>query len=320
MKYYQAPMEGVNIASYREAQEKFFGGIDKQFSPFLVPNDGVKFKQKQLVDILPEHNPSTNLVPQVLTNKSKDFIRVAGEIKELGYDVINLNLGCPSGTVVAKQKGSGFLSTPEHLDRFLDEIFTSCDIKISIKTRLGIEHADEFVKILSIYNQYKMEELIIHPRVQKDFYKRPPNIDFFGEIFSSSKNPVCYNGDIFTPSQCLEIQKKFPPLNSIMLGRGNIANPGLAREIATGIKLNNTELREFHDYIYHYNLEKQCGNTNVLYRMKEYWYYMIQTFPDSKKFAKRIKKAVKLEVYEEIMDELFEQRQAGDYFNPYNIL
>lgn len=319
MKYYAAPMEGVNVAMYREAQHEYFGGIDKHFSPFLVPNDGVKFKQRQLVDILPENNANINLVPQVLTNKADDFIRVAKEIQDLGYEVINLNLGCPSGTVVAKNKGSGFLSVPEELDEFLYKVFEACDVKISIKSRLGKDSKDEFYRILEIYNKYQLDELIIHPRIQKDFYKNKPHLDFLDSVINESKNKIGYNGDIFTLSQCAEIEKRFPEIDSIMLGRGLVCNPALAREISTGEGLGNDELRKFHDYLYHENLERQCGNTNVLYRMKEYWYYMNHTFPDSKKYWKKIKKATKLEVYDEVVNDLFTSKKAGQYFDPYTI-
>lgn len=319
MKYYAAPMEGVNVAMYREELDKQFGGIDRHFSPFLVPNDGVKFKKKQLLDILPENNPTIELVPQVLTNKSEDFIRVAGEISELGYDEVNLNLGCPSGTVVSKNKGSGFLSVPEELEKFLYNIYESCDVKISIKTRLGKDEKEEFYKILEIYNKFNIEELIIHPRIQKDYYKNKLHLDFFESLVDESKNPVGFNGDIFSPNQCEEIEKRFPQVQSIMLGRGLVANPALAREVVTGEKLTNVQLREFHDYLYQENLRRQSGNTNVLYRMKEYWYYMNHTFPDSKKHWKRIKKATKLEVYDEAVEDLFASRVAGQYFDPYTL-
>lgn len=317
MKYYGAPMEGVNTAFYRNAQAELFGGVDKFFSPFLVPNDGVRFKQKQLYDILPERNENINLVPQLLSNRVEDFIRSAKEIQELGYKEINFNLGCPSGTVVTKKKGSGFLAYPDELDAFLYEIFSKCDIGISIKTRLGKEDPEEFDKILEIYNQYKMTELIIHPRVQKDMYKKPPHLEYFGEIVGKSKNLVCYNGDIFSPADCKEITERFPGLDSIMLGRGLITCPSLIREIEGGEKLDKLEMRQLHDRLFCDYQSYLSGDTNLLYRMKEYWYYMSHSFYESKKFSKKIRKATKLEQYTQIVDELFEQLEIGDYFNPY---
>lgn len=310
-------MEGVNTAFYRNVQTKYFGGVDKFFSPFLVPNDGVRFKAKQLFDIVPERNENISLIPQILTNRADDFVRASKEIQELGYDEINFNLGCPSGTVVTKKKGSGFLAYPEELDDFLYEIFSRCDVKLSIKTRLGKEEPEEFYRILEIYNKYKMTELIIHSRVQKDMYKNPPLVDFFGTIFHESKNPVCYNGDIFTPEDALDIQQKFPELDSIMLGRGLIACPSLIREIQGGATLDKDEFRELHDELFKQYQEYLSGDMNLLYRMKEYWYYMSHSFFDCKKYSKRIRKANKLDVYQGTIVEMFDILDVGNYFYPY---
>lgn len=317
MKIYAAPLEGVNLAPYRKFQEEQFGGVDKHFAPFLSPNDGVRFKKKQLIDILPEHNHNMNVVPQILTNRAADFIRVAQDLEELGYMEVNLNLGCPSGTVVSKGKGSGFLCQPDLLEEFLKEIFEKVSIDISVKTRLGKENPEEFHKVLEIYNEFNMKELIIHPRIQKDFYKNPTRLDFFEEVVDQSKNKVCFNGDIFTPEDYHTIIERFPQLDSIMLGRGLIANPALGREIKVGQGLTKDELRRFHDDIYQYNLEKQCGNTNVLYRMKEYWYYMNHVFPESKKQWKKIKKSVKLDAYECAVEAIFDLPGDLGYFTPY---
>ncbi len=317
MKYYGAPMEGVNTAFYRNAHKEFFGGVNKYFSPFLVPNDGVRFKNKQLFDILPERNETVNLVPQLLSNRVEDFIRAAKEIQDLGYKELNFNLGCPSGTVVTKKKGSGFLAYPEELDAFLYEIFSRCDIGISIKTRLGKENPEEFFPILDIYNKYEMTELIIHPRVQKDMYKKPPHMEHFGEMIKESKNKVCYNGDVFTPEDGKQIMEAYPQLDSIMLGRGLIACPSLIREIEGGPSLSKEEMLRLHNQLFAEYKDYLSGDTNLLYRMKEYWYYMHHCFVDSEKYHKKIRKATKLDVYQEIIDSLFANKEVGNYFNPY---
>ncbi len=319
MKYYGAPMEGVNTAFYRNAQQELVGGIDRYFSPFLVPNgEGVKFKKKQLFDLLPERNEGIELIPQILTNNAEDFIRTAQEIRELGYQEVNLNLGCPSGTVVAKKKGSGFLAFPQELDEFLDKIFTQADIKISIKTRLGKDYPEEIYGLLEIYNQYPMTELIVHPRIQKEMYKYPPHMEIFGEVLKKSKNKVCYNGDIFTPEDGERIAGLFPELDSMMLGRGLIANPALVREITTGMLLTKAEVIAMHNRIFAEYQDYLSGDTNLLYRMKEYWYYMSHCFLENKKLYKKIRKATKLDVYQEVVQEIFETLEVGGYFDPYS--
>ncbi len=318
IKYYGAPMEGVNSVFYRNAQEELFGGIEKHISPFLVPNgDGIRFKRKQLMDILPENNRVEQVTPQLLTNKAEDFVRASKEFADLGYKEVNLNLGCPSGTVVSKKKGSGFLAYPEELDQFLYEIFEKCPLEITVKTRLGIVDPEEFYPILEIYNRYQMRELILHPRVQKDMYKYPPHMAGVQKIIEESKNPICYNGDIFTPQDAKLIAETYPQINSIMLGRGLITNPALVREIEGGKRLELEEIIALHNRLYSEYKEYLFGDTNLLYRMKEYWYYLIMNFEDHKKLYKKLRKATKLETYQEVVHDIFTTLPLTGYFDPY---
>lgn len=309
MKYYLAPLEGITGYIYRNAYEKVFHNIDKYFTPFVVPNQSKKLKTKELRDVLPENNKGMNVVPQILTNNSEYFINTAIRLKDLGYDEINLNLGCPSGTVVSKGKGSGFLAHREELDRFLDEIYKIEDMKISLKTRLGIDSADEFTEIMKIYNKYPLEELIIHPRTQKDYYKNTPNLEVFKEAMASSKNPICYNGDIFSVNDHNKLITDIPSVDKIMLGRGIIANPGLMSEIINGTMINKEILRDFHNEIFNGYIELFKDETIVLYKMKEVWGYMIWIFSDNKKYAKKIKKSQNLNEYRAIVSSLLAEQQ-----------
>lgn len=306
MNIYLAPLEGNTGYNYRKAVCECFGGFDKYFIPFINPNQRGKLSHREKNDVLPEHNEGMHAVPQILTRYPEDFIRTAQILQEeYGYEEINLNLGCPSRTVVTKGRGAGFLEYPDELERFLDEIFEKCEVKISIKTRLGMEEAWEFEDLLKIYNKFPLEELIVHPRVQKDYYKNMPNLEAFEKAFAESENPVCYNGNIFTKTDCEKLTERFQKLDCIMLGRGAMANPALAREIRGGKKIEKEELRRFHDMLYAAYCEEIPGDRNILFRMKEFWSYMAPMFADSKKYAKKIKKSEKRVVYESAVQELF---------------
>ena len=308
MKFYFAPMEGLTGYIYRNAHYDLFQGIDKYFAPFIVANQTESFKTRGFKDILPENNRSTNLIPQLLTNNAADFIRFARRIKMLGYNEINLNLGCPYGTVVAKNRGSGFLAKREELDVFLEEIFAAGVAKISVKTRLGKDGPEEFYALIQIFNKYPLKELIIHPRIQKDFYKNKPNLEVFKDALRLSKNPICYNGDIFTVQTYREFTATFPNVDTLMLGRGLIANPGLAGQITEHLMLDKQLLKDFHDQIYADYKTILFGDKHVLFKMKELWFYMIAMFADHAKYAKKIKKAERLYDYEEIVADLFRER------------
>lgn len=309
MKYYLAPMEGITGHIYRNAYEKYFHNIDKYFTPFIVPNQSLSLKTKELRDLLPENNEGLNVVPQILTNDAEGFILTANKLKQLEYDEINLNLGCPAGTVVSKKRGSGFLAYPEELDKFLDEIYKIKDMKISIKTRLGKEMPEEFYNLIEIYNKYPLEELIIHPRTREDFYGNTPNLKMFKEALSLSKHSICYNGDIFTTENYHEIVKEFSEIDKVMLGRGVLANPGLIDEIKDNNFISKEILKEFHDEIFENYTILLNEDKNAMYRMKELWGYMSHIFTDNKKYYKKIKKAQKAKDYRDAVSRLFEEQE-----------
>lgn len=307
MKYYFAPMEGITGYLYRNAHREFFPHVDRYFIPFLVPNQKKCFRARERNDILPEHNQGLEAIPQILTNKAEEFLAAAGELERYGYREVNLNLGCPSRTVVSKGRGSGFLGNPEQLERFLEEIFEKTDMEISIKTRIGKDSPKEFGRLLEIYGKYPLKELIIHPRIQQDFYRNRPNLEVFGESLRLCSCPVCYNGDIRTVKDAQALKKKFPEIGCIMLGRGLLANPGLAGELQEKAPADRERLRAFHDRLYWGYREVFSGEKNVLFKMKEFWTYLVLNFEDAEKYAKKIRKAQKLSGYEAAVNDLFEK-------------
>ena len=306
MNFYFAPLEGLTGYIYRNAHHAFFPkGIAKYFSPFIVANQSDSFKTRDLNDILPENNQGICLVPQLLTNNADDFIHTAKRIKLLGYNEINLNLGCPSGTVVSKNRGSGFLAKRAELDLFLEKIFDQSVTGISIKTRIGKDSPEEFEALIEIFNKYPVEELIIHPRVQTDFYRNKPNMEVFQAALDRSRNPVCYNGDIFTAEDYDRFSAGCPGVGTVMLGRGLLMNPGLINELLYHIKPKKNQLRGFHEKVYEGYRKVLYGEKDVLFKMKELWSYMILMFSDNAKHAKRIKKAQTLQAYDEAVSCLF---------------
>ena len=307
MKLYLAPLEGITGYIYRNAWHKVFGGEDRCYTPFLSPNQNYKFQSRERNDVCPEHNREVALVPQLLTNRADYFLWAAGELEQMGYREVNLNLGCPSGTVTAKKKGSGLLAYPEELEAFLAEIFQKCPIEISVKTRLGKERGEEFGPLLDIFNRYPIKELIVHPRVQKDFYKNSPDLECFRTAAENSRSPVCYNGDIFTLEDFRKFQEEFPGTDRLMLGRGVLANPALMREIRGGEKLKKEEMRRLHDEVLAGYQDVMPGERPVLFKMKELWAYMAWMFPEPEKKLKKLWKTTGMASYEGAVREFFWQ-------------
>jgi len=315
MKIYFAPMEGITGYIFRNAHRKYFGGIDKYFTPFLAPNQTHCFMPREKRDILPEHNEGIPVIPQILTNQAEHFIKTAKVLKEFGYEEVNLNLGCPSGTVTAKKRGAGFLSEPDALDTFLYRIFAETDTKLSVKTRIGISEPEEFETLLEIYNAYPMEELIIHARLQKDFYKGVPHMDWFDYAVQYSKPKLCYNGNLFSAADYEKWKAAYPEIPSVMLGRGAVADPSLPLQLCGGKRMTKDVFLAFHQEICDGYLTWQCGDRNVLFKMKELWFYFGLLFPDGKKLLKKIKKAQNLKDYFAYVEQLVKQCEMDGQVN-----
>lgn len=312
MKFYFAPLEGVTGFTYRNAFADLFGGMDKYYAPFISPSVNDRMKGKEIRDLLPENNNSNiNLIPQILTNRADYFIKAANQVMELGYtDEININIGCPSGTVVAKNKGAGFLREPDMMDIFFDEIFDwkenvlKSDLKISVKTRIGVNNADEFEEIMQVYNRYPISELTVHPRTRAQMYRDTPDMDAFSYAVNVSKNPLCYNGDINKVEDYNKIAEMFD-IDAVMIGRGLIANPNLVNEIKCGEKLNMDMLIKYHNRLYQDFEAIMKADKHLLFKMKEFWNYVSWNFEDEHKCAKLIRKCQNLYKYQQAIDEIF---------------
>ena len=257
-------------------------------------------------------------VPQILTNNVEDFLCTAQKLGDYGYKEVNLNLGCPSRTVVTKGRGAGFLDEPQKLDRFLDKVFEECNLEISIKTRIGMEDPEEFETILPIYNKYPLKELIIHPRLQKEGYKGTPHLEAFAEAVEALQCPLCYNGDITSPETLAHILEKLPMVDTVMIGRGILQNPGLLQQLKAtstdfdGVSLPSSEdcldvLKEFHNSLLAGYQVIMSGDTNTLYKMKDLWTFLSRSFESPDKYVKKIRKATDVSDYKLAVNALFRE-------------
>ena len=308
MNLYFAPLEGIGGYIYRNAQADYFEKADKYFSPFLAPNQNRSISPKEYKDIAPEHNEDITLVPQIMANNAEIFLKAAQELEQLGYKEINLNLGCPSRTVVTKYRGAGFLAKPDALEQFLEEVYSKLNIRLSLKTRLGMEDEEEFEHLLDIYNKFPVSELIIHPRVQTDYYKNTPRMESFLNALEKSKNPVVYNGDIFNKEKYQQVMKQMD-VSGVMLGRGVLANPALFGEIRGTEKLSKERLWEFHERLLADYTQEMSGERNVLFKMKELWFYLAWSFTNTEKYEKKIRKAQHLSDYRLVVKQLFFEQE-----------
>lgn len=291
MTFKMAPMEGLTDCYFRKIQSRHFPKADVYYTPFLSPTSQHLFTPKEKREIDPANNEGIQLIPQVIGHDSEDFIWAAKELAQMGYGEVNLNLGCPSGTVVKKKKGSGLLAYPIMLKNFLNEIFSETPIPISIKTRIGLRSADDFEELMEIYNQYPIKELTIHPRFQSQMYKGLPDLKAWELALGMSKNPLCYNGNILNKEDYEAFHQQYPQVEELMIGRGMIANPNLIGELKGGTALTLDALKDFHEDLYETTKVRIPHQRQALMHMKESWYYMCGCFDEAERVFRLVRKA-----------------------------
>ena len=301
MRYYFAPMEGITDSIYRRLHHKYFGGVDRYYMPFLSPTIHRQLTNKEERELPMADSEAFCAVPQILTKVPADFLWAAQVCKDRGYDEVNLNVGCPSGTVVSKGKGSGMLRDLRVLDTFLEEIFAATPLPISVKTRLGMEDPEEFPAVLEVFNRYPIKELTIHPRVRKQFYDGEVHAEMFQYALGNSRNPLCFNGDIRSKAEADAVAG----VEAVMIGRALVGDPGMLLAGGTDVKT----LEAFHNELLDTYTEAFGGGRNAMFRLKENWHMLISHFEGSEKLWKRLRKTTDLAEFKAITAEIFHALQ-----------
>ncbi len=304
-RYDFAPLDGITRGVYRRVWQRRFGGADRLFIPFFSPTDQHVLTERDRRELL--GSPGIPQVPQVMTCRAEDLVWAAELLRDLGFTEVNLNLGCPSGTVTAKGKGAGFLAEPEALDRFFDAACGRLCLPLSVKTRLGVQSPEEFARLLPIFDRYPITCLTIHARVKTEKYRGNVHLEEFAQALAQSRNPVCYNGDLRTVGETEAFASRFPAARAVMIGRGAVADPALFRKLRGGPPATRKELRDFLQELYaeYQRFYGQVGT--AAQRMREVWFYLIHLFDDADRLNKKLRRFRSPGEYEAIEDAILRE-------------
>lgn len=300
MNVYFAPLQGFTEAAYRNAHAEVFGGIDAYFSPFVRLEKG-EVRAKDLRDVAPENNSVPLLVPQVIAASADELRAVAAVVRDMGYRWVDINLGCPFPILVRKRKGCGLLPFPDVLRDMLRVVSEMPDLSFSVKMRLGLNSENEAIGLLPLLNDLPLRQITLHPRLGVQQYRGSVDLDAFGRFYSKCEKPLVYNGDLLCADDVVRVKGLFPDLSGVMLGRGLLANPGLANELKGSGRLTELERREkdlaLHDALFRMFCERLCGDAQVLAKIKPFWEYFMPYV--EKSVRKKIAKAPSVEKYKE---------------------
>ena len=305
-----SPLQGFTDFRFRNAFQKYFGGIDTFYAPYIRLNGKMVIKPNYEQDILFKNNNTLQVIPQIMTNDADEFIFVAKFVQQLGYNELNWNLGCPYPMVINRCMGSGLINDPERIDRILEKVHAETDIVVSMKMRMGYEHCGEIIDTFPILEKYPLKNIAIHARIGKQLYKGGVDLDGFQRCVENTSHKLYYNGDITTVAGYQKMTERFPMIDHWMLGRGLIADPFLPMMI----KNNSSEypadrfeiFSKFHDTLFSEYEKKLKGGKQIIMKMLHFWEYFATPFSNPTKIVKKIKKAKTIEAYDQAVYEIFE--------------
>ncbi|MFH0726912.1 MAG: tRNA-dihydrouridine synthase family protein [Pseudomonadota bacterium] len=305
-----APIRGFTNALYRNLYSRHFKGIDAAIAPFITTLCAKQINRAHIKDILPENNNGMPVVPQIIGNDPAAFIQLATTFHNLGYPTVNWNLGCPFPMVAKKRRGSGMLPHPRMIAAFLDAVIPRIPTRMSIKARIGREKKEEIFHLLPIFNQYPLEEIILHPRTGVQMYTGAVDLDTFEQCLALLNLPVTYNGDIFDYASFISLRDRFRTVSRWLIGRGVLANPflpGILRSGEETIFEPVKRFKKFHDELFEGYRAELSGPSHLVDKMKGYWLYFFRSFETGEAFFKKMKKVTAVKKYEELVSRFFEE-------------
>lgn len=309
-----SPLQGFTDFRFRNAFQQYFGGIDTFYSPYIRLNGTLKIKQSYQNDIDPANNTTLEVIPQIITNDAEEFLFVAKYVRSLGYTELNWNLGCPYPMVAKSGMGSGLICNPSKIHAVLERAHSETDIVVSMKMRMGYEHAQEILEVFPILDQYPLKNIAIHARIGKQLYKGPVDLEAFERCIGSTRHKLYYNGDITSVATFKAMEARFPTLDHFMIGRGLIADPFLPSMIKNNSSAypdNRWEIfSAFHDTIYQQYDAYLSGPTPIKLKMLGFWEFFSQSTNNPQKTYKAIKKATNPFKYKQAVAQIIANEQA----------
>lgn len=309
---YLAPIQGITDRIYRNLFPLFFKGVDMAIAPFISSSKKMKPVNNLLREFYPDKNTGIPTIPQIMSSDPDDFTKLANALYDIGCGTVNWNIGCPFRMVVKKGRGAGMLCHPDRIESFLEKTMPALKPGLSIKLRLGLTYPDEVLQLIPIFNQYPLEELIIHPRTGVQMYDGDVDLDMFEQCLGLSKHRIVYNGDINSFEKWEMLSKRFGSIERWMIGRGLLGNPFLAEKIKFNTEKPYDEkikiIRIFHDHLFDEYSKILYGPSHITNKMKEIWTYMGGFFENGEKIRKKINKTHHRDNYIDVVKKVFDER------------
>lgn len=298
-KIYFAPLQGYTEDAYRRLHNKYFGGVEAYYTPFVRLEHG-ELRSKDMRDVRPEFNEGVNIVPQVIANGGEEMSVLVDYLKSLGYNRIDVNAGCPFPLQTRHGRGAGLLVAPDRFEELATVMKKNNDIVFSLKMRLGMDDAYQWKQCIDTINDMPLCHVAMHPRIATQQYKGEVCLSAFDEFLTACKHPVIYNGDLCSTDDIKQLETNYGErLAGVMIGRGLLARPSLAQEYASESTLSPSmlimKIKQMHEGLLEHYKKVIPGEAQQLMKIRSFWDYMEPTI--GRKQWKKIVKAGNMKNY-----------------------
>ncbi|MDA3899905.1 MAG: tRNA-dihydrouridine synthase family protein [Spirochaetes bacterium] len=316
---YLAPLQGITDPVYRSVIAYFFPELKKMFTPFLQTDTHARLGPKSLAKKIPDSQKDVLVVPQLLSKDGERLAVITDLLNSLGFNEVNLNLGCPFPTVTGKGRGSALLPYPARIDKIFEDYFSLQKTPLSVKMRLGFNDSDDWIDLVSVLNRYPLHEVIMHSRHAKQMYAGVPDVERFLKFREACDHKVVYNGDINSVEDFEQLSVKTAKQeNSVMIGRGIVRAPFIIQEIREKKALSQKQRANISYQVISLlqeNFEKLLsGDVHYLQKMKNIVRHMVEPFNPEKRTFKKIIKCTNVQHFNAMVMEFFISK--GAEFHP----
>jgi tRNA-dihydrouridine synthase B len=253
-----APMHNITNIAFRLMCKEYRACL---VSTELLSANAIARKNKAVLELAKTDSSEKPVVAQIFSQNTENMVKAARIIEEMNFDVININLGCPSKRILAQGSGGALLLRKNKIKEIISETAKAVSLPLSVKIRSGFDknHINA-IEVAKICEEAGASAIIIHSRTVEQGYSGKADWNLIKEVKNSVKIPVIGNGDVFTPQDCKAVLEQ-TKCDYVMIGRGSIGNPFIFKQINHYLKkgeiIKQTKEEKIKDYFEYIDLTKK---------------------------------------------------------------
>ena len=288
-----APMAGITNEPFRISLKKL--GVKISFTE-MISIEGLSRKVNRTLELIEIKEEPPIIVPQLFGRNIESFLKSVEILQEKGFNIIDINLGCPAKKVIKKGAGVALMKDPDLVKKIVYEIKKRFSIRLTAKLRLGFdENSMNYLEIVNILYNEGIDAITLHPRFGKQYYSG--NANWYHIKVIKKKFPNLFligNGDV---KKVEDIKRIFTYTNcdAVMIGRGFLENPFLYlqwKEYFKSGKFKNYSIEERLKYFkkLFYLFKKFYGEEKALKISIKHIIHLTKGEKGSAKFREKISK------------------------------